>query len=406
MTERQPTTFHEPVRRTPKEELDGRARALQRHMAQAGIDGALIVQNADLLYFAGTVQPSFLFIPSAGEPLLCARKNPVRAREESLLKHIVPVDSPRDLPGLLAGCGVKRMGSLGMELDVLPANLAARFQKLLAPDGVVDISPSVQAVRAVKSAYEIGLIGEAATMADFMLGTARGSLREGMTELELAGRIEASARARGHQGFVRMRAFNQEIYWGYLISGPDSASPAFIDTTSGGRGVSVAFPSGAGLRPIGRQEPVIFDLVGIAEGYNSDQTRTLCLGPLPATLDKALKVSLDILHALADMAGPGVPAGELFRKAGQVAAASGLEEHFMGHGREKALFCGHGIGIELDELPVLAKGNRTPLAPGMVFTIEPKFAFPGIGAVGVEDNFAVTEDGVQRLTVSNYDVEV
>jgi Xaa-Pro dipeptidase len=106
------------------------------------------------------------------------------------------------------------------------------------------------------------------------------------------------------------------------------------------------------------------------------------------------------------MAGPGVPAGELFLKAEQLAAASGLGEHFMGHGREKSLFCGHGIGIELDELPVLARGNRMPLAPGMVFTIEPKFAFPGIGAVGVEDNFAVTGEKVQRLTVSNYDVEV
>ncbi len=406
MTGRQDMTSPGPVRRTPKAELDSRASALQGRMAEAGIDGALIVQNADLLYFAGTVQPSFLYIPSAGEPLLFVRRNPGRACEESLLKRIIPMDSPRDLPGLLAGCGVPRTGKLGMELDVLPANLAARFQKLLAPDGIVDLSPSVQAVRAVKSAYEIGLIGEAAAMADLMLGTARRSLREGMTELELAARIEAEARAHGHQGFVRMRAFNQEIYWGYLISGPDSAAPSFIDTTSGGRGVSVAFPSGAGPRRIGRREPVLFDLVGIVEGYNSDQTRTLSIGPLPAALDKALKVSLDILHALAEMAGPGVPAGELFRRAAQIAAAAGLEEHFMGHGREKALFCGHGIGIELDELPVLAGGNRTPLVPGMVFTIEPKFAFPGIGAVGVEDNYAVTEDGLQRLTVSNYDVEV
>ena len=406
MTGRLDMTSPGPVRRTPKTELDSRASALQGRMAEAGIDGALIVQNADLLYFAGTVQPSFLYIPSAGEPLLFVRRNPGRACEESLLKRIIPMNSPRDLPGLLAGCGVPRAARLGMELDVLPANLTTRFQRLLAPDGIVDLSPSVQAVRAVKSAYEIGLIGEAAAMADLMLGTARRSLREGMTELELAARIEAEARAHGHQGFVRMRAFNQEIYWGYLISGPDSAAPSFIDTTSGGRGVSVAFPSGAGPRRIGRREPVLFDLVGIVEGYNSDQTRTLSIGPLPAALDKALKVSLDILHALAEMAGPGVPAGELFRRAAQIAAAAGLEEHFMGHGREKALFCGHGIGIELDELPVLAGGNRTPLVPGMVFTIEPKFAFPGIGAVGVEDNYAVTEDGLQRLTVSNYDVEV
>ena len=406
MTDRQDRMVPGPERRTPKAELDGRATALQGRMAQKGIDSALIVQNADLLYFAGTVQPALLLMPAVGEPFLFVRRNRGRAREESLLSHVVPMDNPRDLPELLKGCGMRRTGRLGMELDVLPANLASRFQKLLSPEEVVDISPAIQAVRAVKSAYEIGLIGEAAAMADFMFGTARSSLHAGMTELELAGRIESEARARGHQGFVRMRAFNQEIYWGYLISGPDSAVPAFIDTTSGGKGVSVAFPSGAGPRRIGRREPVIFDLVGIAEGYNSDQTRTLCIGPLPAALDKALEVSLDILRALAGMAGPGVPAGELFQKAERIAAAAGLEEHFMGHGREKARFCGHGIGIELDELPVLAQGNRMPLVPGMVFTIEPKFAFPGVGAVGVEDNFAVTEDGLRRLTVSNYDVEV
>jgi len=394
------------MRRTPKEELANRIRALQGCMASESINAALIVQNADLLYFAGTVQQSFLFVPVSGEPLLFVRKNPEQAREESALDHVIPVGSPRDLPAMLSEKGFGKLDRLGMELDVLPVNHYFRFQKLLNTGGIVDIWPAIQAVRMIKSAHEISLLQEAAVLTDYMVGVARKSLREGMTEVELAGIIESAARTKGHQGMVRMRSFNQEIYWGYLVSGPDSAAPSFIDTTTGGRGVSVAFPSGAGLRVIGRNEPVIFDLVGVADGYNSDETRTLCLGSLPEKLDRAYQVSLEILRTLERMIRPGIACGDFFSEAERIAGVHGLGEHFMGFGKQKAGFCGHGIGIELDELPVLMKGNRVPLSPGMVFTVEPKFVFPGLGSVGVEDNFAVTEGGSRKLTASTYDVDV
>ena len=394
------------MRRTPKEELANRIRALQGRMASESIDAALIVQNADLLYFAGTLQQSFLFVPVSGKPLLFVRKNPEEAREESTLDHVIPVRSPRDLPAMISEKGYGKLDRLGMELDVLPVNHFFRFQKLLNPGSIVDIWPAVQAVRMIKSGHEISLLQEAAVLTDYMVGVARKSLREGMTEVELAGIIESAARTRGHQGMVRMRSFNQEIYWGYLVSGPDSAAPSFIDTTTGGKGVSVAFPSGAGLRVIGRNEPVIFDLVGVAEGYNSDETRTLCLGRLPEKLDKAYQVSLEILRTLETMIRPGAACGDFFSEAERIAGLHGLGDHFMGFGKQKAGFCGHGIGIELDELPVLIKGNRMPLSPGMVFTIEPKFVFPGLGSVGVEDNFAVTEKGSRKLTKSTYEVEI
>jgi Xaa-Pro dipeptidase len=394
------------MRRTPKEELANRIRALQERMASEDIGAALIVQNADLLYFAGTVQQSFLFVPVSGGPLLFVRKNPEQARSESTLDPVIPIESARDLPSMLADRGYGRLDRLGMELDVLPVNHYFRLQKLLNPGGIVDIWPAVQAVRLIKSGHEIDLIQEAAALTDYMVGIARSSLRVGMAEVELAGTIESAARAKGHQGMVRMRSFNQEIYWGYLVSGPDSAKPSFIDTTTGGRGVSVAFPSGAGLRTIGRGEPVIFDLVGVVEGYNSDETRTLCIGRLPQTLDRAYQVSLEILRTLETMIRPGVACGDFFSEAERIAARHGLGDQFMGVGKHKAAFCGHGIGIELDEFPVLTKGNGMPLATGMVFTIEPKFVFPGLGSVGVEDNFAVTERGSRRLTKSTYDVDI
>jgi Xaa-Pro aminopeptidase len=276
----------------------------------------------------------------------------------------------------------------------------------MKPAEIVDIWPSIQAVRTVKSDYEIGLIKEVAGLSDFMVATCRNNLREGVTDVQLAATIEAAARMRGHQGFVRTRGFNQEVYWGHLMSGPDAAALNFVESTSGGCGLSNAFPHGAGWRAIKRQEPVIFDLLASMYGYCVDQTRTLSLGPLPNKLDDAYKVSLEIHYKLGKMIQPGIAVGELFLEAQRRAESRHLGEHFLGYGNRRLGFCGHGVGVELDEYPVIAKGGKALLASGMVIAIEPKFNFPGEGVVGVEDTFVVTDKGSQRLTNASYVVDV
>ncbi|MGC9975836.1 MAG: aminopeptidase P family N-terminal domain-containing protein, partial [Syntrophales bacterium] len=211
------------MKKTPKEELYSRISALQVRMASGEIDGALIVQNADLFYFTGSVPQGYLFVPSLGEPILLVRRVAERIRSESELDNIVPIGGLRELPGLLADHGHPRLKRIGMELDVLPVNIYLRYLDVMKPAEIVDIWPSIQAVRAVKSDYEIGLIKEVVALSDFMVATCRDNLREGITDVELAATIEAAARARGHQGFVRTRGFNQEVYWGHLMSGPDAA---------------------------------------------------------------------------------------------------------------------------------------------------------------------------------------
>jgi Xaa-Pro dipeptidase len=117
-------------------------------------------------------------------------------------------------------------------------------------------------------------------------------------------------------------------------------------------------------------------------------------------------VAREIGETLEAMIRPGVEAGELFEEAQKVAESQSLGDHFMGYGQQKAGFIGHGIGLELDELPVFVKNNTMPLAKGMIFALEPKFSFPDAGVVGVEDNFAVTEVGYEKLTAGSYDVTV
>jgi len=394
------------MKKAPKEELNRRIRALQRRMESGEIDGALIVQNADLFYFTGTVPQGHLFVPSSGEPILLVRRIAERIRSESELDNIIPIGGMRELPGMLADLGHPRLKIIGMELDVLPFNIYLRYLDVMKPAEIVDIWPSIQAVRAVKSDYEIGLMKEVASLSDFMVTTCRNNLKEGLTDIELAAMIEAAARTRGHQGFVRTRGFNQEVYWGHLMSGPDAAALNFVESTTGGYGLSNAFPHGAGWRAIKRREPVIFDLLASMYGYCVDQTRTLSIGPLPNKFDDAYKVSSEIHYKLGSMIQPGTSVGELFSEAQRMAESHHLGEYFLGYGNRRLGFCGHGIGVELDEYPVIAKGGKVLLASGMVIAIEPKFNFPGEGVVGVEDTFVVTDKGSQRLTNASYVVDV
>jgi len=390
-------------KKTPRSELLARLEKLQTYMAAADVDGALIVENTDLFYFSGAIQQACLFIPREGSPLFFVRRNPDRARIDSALETIIPVKSFQDIPQVLADYGFGKIRKLGMELDVLPVNHYFRWRQTLNPDEIVDIWPAIQKVRMIKSPFETGIIRTAAILADFMVATARHHLREGITDIELAAIVEGEARKRGHQGLVRTRGFNQEVYWGHLLSGPEAASLTFVDSPTGGMGLSPASPQGSGFRKISRHEPVIVDLVGAVGGYIVDQTRTFFIGSIPDILARAYKASIEIDHALAAAIRPGVPAGDIFRQAQQMAADFGLAEHFLGYGTKRAGFCGHGIGLELDEGPVITAAEKTPLAAGMVLALEPKFSFPDLGVVGVEDTFLVTETGVEKLTGASYE---
>jgi Xaa-Pro dipeptidase len=392
--------------KTPGSELYRRIKALQTCLSESDIDGALIVHNANLFYFSGAIQSAYLFIPQDGEPLYFVRKNHERALVESELHLVIPIGGLAELPKRLTDYGYTKIKTLGMELDILPVNHYFRYLDRLKPVKIVDIWPSVQKIRAVKSDYEIVLLKDVAALSDFMVETGRKHLREGMMEIELAAVVETAARMRGHEGFVRMRTFNQELYWGHLISGPDAAYSTFIESATGGRGLSHAFPQGAGRRSIMRNEPVIFDLLACMQGYLIDQTRTLSLGPLPEKLKNAHLAAMEIEEALEEMMKPGTPVNALFTQAQHIAEAWGLSEHFMGFGKRRVAFCGHGIGLEVDEFPAITENSRTILLTGMVLVLEPKFHFPREGVVGVEDTYVVTEKRGLKLTRAPYVIDV
>ncbi len=389
------------MRITPASELESRIKKLQALMAGQKIDSVLVLQNADLFYFTGSIQQGVLYIPVEGEPLYMVRKEFGRARMECGLKEIVPFKSPKDIPNILADYSYAIPQRAGMELDVVPVALYQRMAKVFEGTEIVDATPLIRTVRAVKSKYEIEIMKDAALQVDRVYQRAKEVIREGMTDLELAAELEYTARKEGHQGITRMRGFNSELFYGHIFSGPDSAAPAFLDAPLGGLGVNPSIGQGASFKKIRKNEPITIDFAGAFDGYLVDQTRTLCIGGLPSELVKAYQDMYAIQNRLKEIARPGVAWGEIYEQCHAMAVQMGYGDHFMGTKGAQVSFIGHGIGVEIDEYPFLARGFKDQvLEEYMTFAFEPKAVYPGLGAVGIENTFWVEKDGLKHLTFS------
>jgi Xaa-Pro aminopeptidase len=138
------------------------------------------------------------------------------------------------------------------------------------------------------------------------------------------------------------------------------------------------------------------DYAANVEGYIADQTRIFSIGPLKQKLHQAYDATLKIQEAILREAKPGVRAGDLYDLAVRIANTFGGGAGFMGH-PDPVPFVGHGVGLELNELPLIGRSVETVLAPGMTFAMEPKFVIPGEGIVGIENTFLVTEGGLTKL---------
>lgn len=145
------------------------------------------------------------------------------------------------------------------------------------------------------------------------------------------------------------------------------------------------------------------DMAGNYTPYMTDMTRVFSVGRLADEAYRAHRVSLDIHERVMEMARPGTACADLYREAVDIAERAGLSDCFMGT-QQQAKFIGHGVGLQINELPVLTPRSQEVLEPGMVFALEPKFVIPGTGAVGIENTLLVTDSGVENLTVFEEDI--
>jgi Xaa-Pro dipeptidase len=387
------------MRLTPATELEYRCKKLQDLIQAAQLDAVLIVQNADLYYFTGTVQNGCLYVPAIGQPLYLVRRDLARARMESGLKEVLPFSSPKDIPGIITHYGHSEPQQIGLEFDVLPITFLERYRKVWPNTTFNDATPLIRQVRMIKSHYEIHLMQDAADQVHKVCERAKEVIKVGMTDIDLAAELEYIARKHGHLGLIRMRVFNGEMCFGHTFSGTDSAVPAYTDTPFGGMGPSPCFGQGAGHKAIGPNEPIIIDFAGSIDGYLVDQTRVFSIGPLSARLTKGFEDMLKVQELMKEIAAPGISWGEIYDRCHTLAMELGYADSFMGAKNSQVGFIGHGLGIEIDEYPFIAKGFKDQfMEVGMAWAFEPKVVFPGEGAVGIENTFYLSNEGLKQLT--------
>lgn len=367
---------------------------LQQELKSKEIDGALIIYPIDVYYFTGTRQNATLWVPADGNPMLLVRKSYSRALKESLIEDTRPFPSSKEFPALFSDA-VKKVG---MTFDVVPVQQYNYYAKLVPGREFVDISSINREVRSIKSAWEVDQLRRCGAGLCSVFSQVPDFLRAGMRELDVAAEFEVRLRKIGSEGYIRMRAFNQELFHGLAVSSSSGVEPGFFDGAVTGRGLSSAAPHGSSTDIIQPDMPVFIDYTGVFNGYITDMTRIFVIGTLDPELTHAFATSLSIQKYLVDNLKPGAICEELFVKSAEMAEQAGLGRNYMGAPGENARFVGHGVGLELDEFPVLAQGFKVPLQLGQTIAIEPKFVIPGKGVIGIENTFAVTAAGGEKLT--------
>lgn len=377
----------------PRDEIETRISKVKQLMEKASLNGAFFHYKIDYYYLSGTMQDSLLFVPLEGKPTLFVKREISRARRESPIEEIVPFRSTKDV-----FAHIKPMKRVGLQLDVIPYNDVIKFKEFLGNADIIDVSPLTKEIRKVKSPFEIGLMEKAAEISKKVYEKVPELLREDITEIELGGLLEAYAKTLGHEGLLRVRSLNYEAYTWHVLSGRTGSIVSQSDSPMGGLGLSPAFPVGASMKKIRRNEPILVDFGISYHGYHMDQTRMYAIGSMPDIFVGAYETCKEIHYRVLDRVLQGVISRDLFEYSKQLADKAGYGDYYLGYGHHKVRFLAHGIGIELAEFPYIAATHDYSINEGAVLAIEPKMVFPKQGSCGIENTVIIEKGGYRILT--------
>jgi Xaa-Pro dipeptidase len=390
--------MEQPTGLFPGERLEERIGRLARSLQElpGGFGTALIAGRINQYYLTGTMQDGVFVLRADGSHRLYVRKSLKRAEEESPLGGIVGMTSYRDM---LAGLP-EDLGITYVDAEVMPLAMLERIRKYFKPREILSLDRVLLSLRAVKDKEELALIEEAGRRhRDLLERVVPSLLREGMSEADLAVDVYAAMVKGGHHGLTRFSMFQTEMIAGQIAFGENSLYPTSFDGPDGTRGLHPASPVlGSRDRFLKRGDIVFADGGYGFLGYHSDKTQVYCFGAEPpARAVEVHEACREVLRKALGLVRPGTPAAAVYEGALAGLPAS-LSRHFMGYGDSGVKFLGHGIGLQLDEQPVIAAANRTPLEEGMAIALEPKCGVEGIGMVGVEESYAIGPDGPRCVT--------
>lgn len=375
--------------RVPLAELNSRLERFRARMNRDKPDWELAAffGRVNQYYLTATMQDGLLLVPREGRSTFWVRRSFERARAESPFEDIRPMRGFRD-----AAQGTSARAVIHVETEVLTLAMLQRFKKYFGFREAAALDAQMSWVRAVKSPYEVGLLRRAGQVHRRVLEEALpGMLREGMSEAEFGCELYSVMVREGHMGLVRFGLFGAEIVLGQIGFGENSLYPTSFDGAGGCVGLGAAAPVLGSRERILRRGDLVFADVGCGvEGYQTDKTIVWSFGnEQPKHVREAHRRCFELEQQLAGMLKPGAIPSQIY-----TSVVAGLDEafrkNFMGFGDRSVNFLGHGVGLHVDELPVIAEGFDEPLTEGMVLALEPKKGIPGVGMIGSENTYLVT----------------
>lgn len=388
----------------PGTEISGRIEALKSKMAGVGMDAVFLTHRPDYYYFSGTGQDAWLYVSVDHDPMMFVRRYLPRAVKESPLANILPVNSVTQIPDIIIDSHGGLPRKMGIAYDLVPIRDFRFYQSLFFGTELLDATPLIEACRSIKSGFEIQRMSAIAGISRKVFEFIQANLTPGERETDFAGRISAFARRLGHSGRIQMRHYRAEGFPFHLTSGKTGGQPGALDSPVCGTGPCAAYPFGAGPKRIRENEPILMDFATMVNGYHMDESRMFVLGRMNNRAEDAGRAAIDILMEIQKAMTPGVAFKTIYQESVALAGKMGLADQYLGIAGLKSRFVGHGVGVELVENPMLAKGRAGVLAPGMVFAVEPKFIFKNRFAAGVESVILVTETGSRFLTTTPHKI--
>jgi len=370
--------------------------------------GLLLFSRSAIYYFTGVMGAGVFWLPREGAPLLLLRKGLERAAVDAPHTRAALYRSYGDLASLAAENGAPFTSVIAVE-QILPWNLADTLQRKLPQVAFVSGDTALSRARAVKTALELEIMRESGRLnAKGMEEILPARIRLGMSELDISIEAMMVFYSLGSLGINRHATFGEETYLGKISIDTNGNYPTIFNGTPGGVGVHPSLPSlGSADMTWKTGSLMIADIGFNYQGYLSDLTRCYFAGKknqIPDQAQKAHAVCMEIEQAVAERLKPGVMPGELYTLAVDMAKKSGFADGFMGAGKNQVQFLGHGIGLCVDEWPVLAPSFAYPLEAGMAVAVEPKVDLPGLCMVGLENLWEVTPSGGRCMSEGIRDI--
>ena len=365
---------------------------MQQAMQKINADGCLLTVDVNLYYTTGRIFSGYFYLPAEGAPwFFVKRPNGLTG------DHVEYIRKPEQMAELFASHGLEMPEKLLLEADELTYNDYIRLQTIFNPKETGNATAMMRELRQIKTPYEIGMFRLSAEHHARTYAEIPECFRPGMTDLEFQYEIEKRMRKNGSIGIFRAFGANMDIFMGSILAGENAETPSPFDFALGGGGIDTSCPLGANGTVLKEGTAIMVDMAGNYTAYMTDMTRVFSVGRLTELAYRAHQTALLIESEIENIARPGTPCAELYNIAARITENQGLGAYFMGT-KQQAKFVGHGIGIQINELPVLTPRSKEVLEPNMVFALEPKYVIPGVGAVGIENSFLVTETGLEKIT--------